>query len=238
MPLLLSKRTVRLPTLWGWCVLLAVLAALVAGTGLALAWSAYGWLAASHPQPVRQGAPAERLLIVEGWLGAYDLDQAVTAFRSGRYTRVVTTGGPIEDPDACAAWPDFATRAAAYLKAHGLAGAAVDAVVAPATDAERTWQSAVALRDWAARGGMHIAAADLFSAGVHARRSQRVFQLAFEPAVPVGVIAARPSDYDAAHWWRSSAGAKAVMSEVVSLAWTACCFWPVRPAAAASPHDR
>ena len=50
--------------------------------------------------------------------------------------------------------------------------------------------------------------------------------MAFGSRVAVGILAAAPRRYDLDHWWRSSEGAKAVLGELLSLAWTKCCFWP------------
>ena len=219
MPALLRRRTVWFPTLWGWgAILVASVLSIVA-----MAFAAAAWLA---PNQAAEGA---RLLIVEGWLDGPDLDQAVIAFRRGHYERIVTTGGPIDTWFGVPTSRNFAERGAAYLKTHGLADAQIDAVPAPASAQDRTFLSAVVVREWAQHAGVALGAVDLFSAGVHARRSHLLFRMAFGPGVTVGVLSARPLDFDARHWWRSSAGTKAVMGETLSLAWTTCCFWPPAP---------
>jgi hypothetical protein len=102
----------------------------------------------------------------------------------------------------------------------------VVAVPTPLTTQDRTYLSAIAVRAWAQRSGVRLGAIDLYSVGVHARRSWLLYRMAFGDEVEVGVLAAQPSDYDAQRWWGSSAGVKATMGEVLSLAWTKCCFWP------------
>jgi hypothetical protein len=203
------------------------LAAVGAGV-LALAFAANAWLAPNEPVQGADGSGA-RILIVEGWLDEPDLDQAIAAFQRGHYERIVTTGAPITSWSAWHPWHNFAERAAIYLKAHGLAQVRIDAVAAPESAQDRTFLSAVVVRDWAKRSGVALGTVDLFSAGVHARRSRRLFQMAFGPGVTVGVLASVPRDFDAQHWWRSSIGTKSVMGETLSLAWTTCCFWPPAP---------
>ena len=85
------------------------------------------------------------------------------------------------------------------------------------------------MRDRIRREGWPADAIDVYSAGVHARRSRLVYRLAFGPAVEVGMRAAVPRSYDLAHWWRTSQGTKSVLDETLSLAWTSCCFWPSTP---------
>ena len=222
MPALFRRRHVWLPTLWGIVALLGALAAI----GVALVANAPAFLAVTEPARGAAGNGA-RVLIVEGWMEDGALDQAVAVFRSGHYERIVTTGGPMESwVGVSVPWKTYAERGARYLAEHGLADATIDPVPAPASAQDRTFLSAVVVRDWAARQRIRLDAVDLLSVGVHARRSRMMFRAAFGPQVEVGVIAAQPAFYDPQRWWKTSTGAKLVLGESISLVWTACCFWP------------
>lgn len=212
-------RQVWLPTIWGWLVLLFAGAVL----GLVVARNLHDFLAPDDP------APSASVLVVEGWLPDRELDQAVAAFRAGRYSRVITTGGPAGYWMRRNGKATYAELAADYLRANGLAGVDVVAVPAPESAQDRTYLSAVVVRDWMQQHGGVADALNLFSGGTHARRSRNLYQLAFGAKARVGVLSANPSDYDALRWWRSSAGAKSVVSEVISLTWTLCCFFPPPP---------
>jgi DUF218 domain len=240
---LFRRRQVWLPTLWG-TLLLLMLAALVLA---ALAVAANGLLAPHDPARGADGQGA-RTLVVEGWLDEHELVQAADAIRRGRYERVLTTGGPLEGWGDGGHWKTYAARAADWLSTHGPADVPVIAVPAPASKQDRTYLSAVMVREWALQSGVALDAIDLFSAGVHASRSRLLYRMALGPGVEVGVMAAAPHGFDAERWWTSSAAAKLVMGETVSLIWTRCCFWPgapgsheerwavpSQPAAAASP---
>jgi uncharacterized SAM-binding protein YcdF (DUF218 family) len=220
-PALIRRRLVWLPTLWGGLLLLV----LVAGAAVMLGRDAYALLAPNEPAHGRDGSGA-RTLVVEGWLGQDELIQAAARFRAGHYRRVLTTGGPIEAWSDVGGWHSYALRAAAYLRAHGLAESEVIALPAPASAQDRTYLSAVMVRDWGERTDTALEAIDLVSAGVHARRSRWLYRMALGSAVEVGVYAARPTEFDAVRWWTSSAGVKLTLGEVLGLAWTACCFWP------------
>lgn len=217
--MLFQRRQVWLPTFWGALLLLALAAAL----GLWLVRSAYTLLTPHAP------APAARTLVVEGWLDAPELRQAVAVVRSGGYELVLTTGGPIEPLIDVGGWKSFALRAAAQLRAEGLTTVPVIALPAPETAQERSYVSALMVRAWVKQNDPTLAAIDLYSAGVHARRSWLVYRMAFGSSVEVGVLAARPREYEPQRWWASSAGARAVIGETVGLAWTTCCFWPGSP---------
>jgi hypothetical protein len=220
---LFRRREVWLPTLWGGLLLLAGATVVV----VALALHAYDLLAPHRPArgPTGEGA---RTLIVEGWMQASDLQQAIAVVRDGRYERVLTTGGPIVDSwsDGATGWRNYAERAAAYLRAHGVTGVPVIAVETPDVSRYRSYLSAVRVRDWVQQAGVAGQGVDLYSAGAHARRSWLVYRMAFGDAVEIGVLAAQPVEYDARRWWTTSDGTKTTLSESLSLAWTKCCFWP------------
>jgi DUF218 domain len=216
---LFKRRQLWVPTLVGWLLLFVLVATTCAIGGRYI----HSFLSPQAP------VPAARLLVVEGWLTENELKQAIVAFRAGHYERIITTGGPME------AWPEmfgntnYADLAAHYLKTHGLENADVIAVPAPASAQERTFLSAVKVRDWLNAQNMQIGAVDVYSGGVHSRRSQMLYRMAFGPSVAIGILSARPSEYDQAYWWKTSAGAKGVIGESISVIWTVCCFYPPKP---------
>ncbi|MEO8310902.1 MAG: hypothetical protein ABI520_07005 [Caldimonas sp.] len=224
MPTLFRRRPIWLPTWWG-----ALLLALIALASTLLVLRHLGaYLAVDAPSGGRDGEGA-RTLIVEGWLDADALDDALALIARRRYERIAVSGGPIEGWREDQRWPTYAERAADYLRRHGSGSIPVVAVAAPASAQERTFLSAVVVRDWLRRQGGSVDAVDLFSGGVHARRSRLVYRIAFGPGVDVGVFAARPRRYTLERWWTTSDGAKSVLDEAIGLAWTKCCFWPPAP---------
>jgi DUF218 domain len=224
LPHLFRRRAVWLPTWWATLLIVAISATVI----VVAARSAGQYLFINEPAHGRDGR-GTRLLVVEGWLDEDALVDAAAAFREGRYERVITSGGPIESWREGQTATNYAERAAEYLKRHGLADVPVAAASAPASAQDRTFLSAVVVRDWIQREGLHPEAVDVYSSGVHARRSRMVYRLAFAPSVEVGMLAATPRNYDLEHWWRTSQGTKSVLDEALSLVWTTCCFWPPAP---------
>ena len=221
MPKLFRRRQIWLPTLFGTVVVLAIVAAL----GLAALSQVGGFLAPTRFAVGSDGRGA-RTLVVEGWLDDDALADAVALTRSGRYDRVVTSGGPIQTWRELQPWPTYAERARDYLLRHGVRETLVVAVPAPELEQDRSYLSAVMVRDWVRAQGVALAPIDVFSADVHARRSRLVYAMAFGTGVDVGIVAAPPHRWRLDRWWATSEGTKAVMSELLSLAWTKCCFWP------------
>ena len=221
--MLFRRREVLLPTPTGWLLLLAILATAATLLGRALP----DLLTVDEPAHGPDGRGA-KTLVIEGWLDARELDQALPAIRSGRYQQVLTTGGPIEAWNGVSEWKTYADRAAAHLAGRGI-GPPIRAIPAPPTQKDRTYRSALSIREWARDAGTRLDAIDLYAAGIHARRSRTVFRLALGPGVEIGVLSAAIPE-EQRHWWTGSRGAKAILGEALSLAWTTCCFWPATPA--------
>ncbi len=215
---LFQRRALWVPTLWGWLVLLLV----GAGGFFGAAFGIHGFLATTE-------LVHARLLVVEGWLAPAALEQALATWHDGGYERLATTGGPIDSAPEFCPYPTWAQRAAAWFKQHGVPDAALAAVDAPASRQDRTFLSAVIVREWAKQHDPALASLDVFSSAVHSRRTRLLYRMAFGPAVAVGIVAAHPDNYDARRWWASSIGAEAVLAETLKLAWTKCFFWPGPP---------
>jgi hypothetical protein len=207
------RRDLPVPTVWGWMLILLVA---VAVSGFVIR-HAYSFLALEKPA----GA---NVLVVEGWITPEDLDQSLALIRRHDYRRVITTGGPLMNAPAFQAPSTYAVLARDYLISKGVPAASITAIPAPRSARDRTYLSAVLVRDSLAQSGQPIEAIDVFSAAVHSRRTQLLYQMAFGPSVKIGIFAARPVEYDPAAWWKTSAGAKIVIMEAISWTWTVLFF--------------
>ena len=90
----------------------------------------------------------------------------------------------------------FAEFARDRLLARGVASDRVVALPVPASAQDRTYLSAVIVREWAQRTGLALDALDVFSSGVHSRRSWLLYRLAFGSGVPDGKIRRSPPVVD------------------------------------------
>jgi hypothetical protein len=82
---LLRRRECLLPTLRGWIALLFTCAVLI----VFAVGGAHSFLAVNDPVP-------GGVLVVEGWLPDYALEEAMTEFRRDHYTKLFETGVPLE----------------------------------------------------------------------------------------------------------------------------------------------
>jgi len=124
--------------------------------------------------------------------GSDQLDQALAAVRNGGYNTVITVGSTAP-ADLYRAEPvPYAELAREYLVRHGLPGSLVTAVHVPESAQDRTYLNAVMIRGWLQRSGRTVDAIDVFSSGVHSRRSRMLYRTAFGPHIRVGILARGP----------------------------------------------
>jgi uncharacterized SAM-binding protein YcdF (DUF218 family) len=167
------------------------------------------------------------ILVVEGWIHEYGIRTAVKEFQSNHYEHVFATGGPVAGSGGYI--NDFCTSAsvgAELLKKWGLPDERLQMVPSRVMDRDRTYGSAVALRNWFRDHNMAVSSIDVVTEDLHARRTRLLFQKALGDKVAVGVIAIPNPDYDAKRWWRYSAGLKEVVSEAAAYAYARLLFYP------------
>lgn len=154
-------------------------------------------------------------LVIEGWLADDPLGEALAWADAHDIKTLYLTGGPIETGSWLAPWRTYPEMTAARLEAIGAAARYdIRPVPAPRTRKDRTWLSAVTLRD--ALGTNAPGSLILASEGPHVRRSALLFRRVFGDAVRIGTLPLTPTDFDATDWWKSSTGVRTVLSETIA----------------------
>lgn len=196
-------------------------------TALVLLLAGWGWRLNIHPfLAVTHRVPA-KVLVVEGWTHYFGVDAAVNEFKTGHYDRLLTTGGPCEGFGPISSIYDTeAWQSAGRFKQAGLPDAEVQAVPSCFVGRDRTYNSAVALRNWFREHDRQVVSLNVMTEDAHARRTWLLFRKALGPDVQVGIISIRNPDYDADHWWRSSQGVREIIDEGVAYLYAKLFFWP------------
>ncbi len=187
---------------------------------LVFIWRVYPFLALTH----RVNTKA---LVVEGWIHDYALRAAVTEFRNGSYQRIFTTGGPVEGSGGYT--NDYHTNASVgvdLLKKYAVPEEFLQMVPSRVMDRDRTYASAVALRNWFREHNIHLRSVNVLTENVHARRTRLLFSKALGPEISVGIIAVPNPDYDARRWWRYSDGVREVVGESIAYIYARFFFYP------------
>jgi len=162
------------------------------------------------------GTVKGEFLIVEGWIPEYALRQAKTLFETGGYQKIFTCGTPIANELSVESQSTYADRGADRLIKCGVPVESVQAIPAGSPRKDRTFASALAVKNWMDQQNIAPSAVDVVTLGSHARRSRMMFQKAFGPKVKVGVASIANTSYDSKHWWRTSAGVREILDESIA----------------------
>jgi hypothetical protein len=175
-------------------MLFAVIVACLAGL-----LTVHGFLA--YTAPCKRG-----VLVVEGWISTRSLADAAQEFRQGNYQYLAVVGGPVAQSDSDPSrTPTYADVAEAELRHLGVDPSKL-VKIAGGEARNRTFASALAFRRWLQTSGTDVRSVDVFTAGVHARKSWILFQYALGDTYDVGVIAGAEHSYDPQRWLISRRG--------------------------------
>lgn len=211
---LIQKKNVRVPTALGWAILalITVIAFLITLLGI------QSFLAVNQPNQ-------SEVMVVEGWLPDFALDEALREFNQRHGRLLLVTGGPIEQGHMLVSYKNFAELAAAILEQLGLDRRRIRVIPAPDVLKDRTYASALALKAWLKQAPFPIKAINLVSLGAHARRSRLLFEKALGPGLAVGIIAIPDRRYDPRAWWKSSTGVRLTLDELIAYLYARFLFW-------------
>ena len=200
---LFQRRSIWWPTWQGWLMLLA-------GFGIpAVIWGFLGerFLSLTARQPAE-------VLVVEGWIGLDGMRAAKEEFDRGGYRYAVTAGALTSNRWNVQRW-NYATEARKLLLRAGVPADQVIEAPALETEAQRTFEAALAVSHVLTARGLRAATVNVFTLGAHARRSRLVFAKVLSPGTEVGCVAWIPAVYGTEPWWRSSERAEDLLKETV-----------------------
>lgn len=214
---LLQRRECVVPTWRG------VLAALVfaAVAGFLFVRNVYPFLAVNEPSP-------GGVLVIEGWASDFAMREAIGEFQRHPYAAFVVTGGPIEKGAVFSEFETYAEFGEATLEKMGVAVDQVHSVPAPQVDKDRTYASALALKEWLQQRSLPTHNVNVLSMGCHSRRSRLLFQRAFGPGTTIGITALEEPGWFRKPWWATSYGVRGVLNEVMAYGYARFLFDPDR----------
>jgi hypothetical protein len=169
---------------------------------------------------------SSEVMVVEGWLPDFALEKAVQIFKSQNYHLMVVTGGPIVASQILVKYQNYAELAAAILEQLGLDKSMMVVIPAPAVIKDRTYASAVAMKNWLTASQPSFKTINLVTLGAHARRSRLLFEQALGPGITVGIIALEDPGYDHRQWWKSSPGVRMTLGELIAYGYARLFFNP------------
>jgi hypothetical protein len=209
-------KTHRTLTLYGWVMLLLVSAIVFISAIL----TTHPFLSASHPLK-------GQALVVSGWLSDLDLQEAIDIFNKGNnYQILIVSGGEIHRGVFLSKYKTYAELGFASLKEMGFNTEKMFVAPALTVIKDRTYAEALAVRKKLMEIPFKINEIDVFTEGVHTRRSWYLYQLALGENYKVGAVSATIRHYDPHRWWAYSAGVRQTINESIAYIYTRFFFKP------------
>jgi hypothetical protein len=156
------------------------------------------------------------ILVLDGQIPDYAIEEAIKLFNENNYQFVVTTGSKLPEGYYISGKKTMADLSKATFLALGFDSTKVIALPTKFVARNRTFNSANTLNEWLNEYHPNIQSVDVFTIGCHARRSWYLFKKALSNEVNVGIIAIEHPGYDINEWWTSSIGSRTVISETIA----------------------
>jgi len=190
------------------------LALCLAATAAAVLLLAY--ILGIHPFLAPVNPVKSDIIVVEGWMPEYALRKAVEDFKTQGGRLLVVTGGPVEVGHYLTGYNSLAEVGAATLRRLGVDSAKIVAVPSHFVQKDRTFEEAVALRQWLRQSKSPEKSFTLYSIGCHSRRSHLLYSRVLGREYKVGIVACPDRSYDNRRWWHYSNGVRAVADETLA----------------------
>jgi len=216
LPAFTVVKTHKTLTLYGWGIIFFISAVVFIGA----IFTTHPFLSASHPTN-------GQALVVNGWLSDLDLQEAFDIFnKSDHYQILIVSGGTIHSGAFLSRYKSYAELGYASLKAMGFNTEKLFFAPALEVTKDRTYAEALAVKKKLAQIPFTIDKIDLFTEGVHTRRSWYLYQLALGDKYQVGALSATIHHYDSDRWWAYSAGVRQTMNEAIAYIYARFFFKP------------
>jgi len=180
-----------------------------------------------HPFLAQNKPVNSDVMVVEGFIPDYAIEEAMNIFMSENYKLLIITGKKRIKGSQLDQYENDGIYSAETLIKLGFDRKKIR-VIALENDIkkDRTYASAKAVKNWIDESGKDISSFNLVSIGCHSRRSNFLFKKVFSVQIETGVISINNKSYEPAEWWKSSNGFRAVIKETIALIYASIFFNP------------
>ncbi len=215
MSALFKKKEIWIPNLKGWIVIFTIIFALF----FLFIYSINPFLSVNNPN---EGG----ILVVEGSLSDYDIEQSINVFHKQKCEHILTTGGTVPKGYYHAKYENYAKVGAVKLERFGFPADKI--IFLPSKDIlkDRTYHNALRVKKWLDTTTIRVTKITIYEIGPHARRSRLLYEKALGDEYEIGVISMKDINYDSKKWWTSSIGFRTVIGESIAYLYVRLFFYP------------
>jgi len=210
-----KNTTCRRPTWLGWLLIISIIVII----SEVILQNVYRFLTVNEPVK-------SKTMVIEGWIPDYSAKKALKLFKEDHYENLIVTGIPIQQWQSVTDFANVAQATAAVIKKMGFRDTIYLAAIPSNIVRDRTYSTAVVTEtifeqhpDWAQ-------SFNIYSVGVHSRRSRLMFHKAFGDDFNIGIYADSDISFDPVHWWRNSKGFRNVGNELLAYFYVRLFFHP------------
>ena len=185
----------------------------------------YGACIRSFLAPVKP-VPSN-VMVVEGFLTDYGIEEAMVIFKRDHYDLMLITGKKRIKGAHLDHFENDGDYSAAAIEKLGFDMNQVRVVeVEFDITKDRTYYSALAVGNWLKEHKPSCTSLNLVTLGCHGKRSKYLFQTAVGDSIDVGIISVVSRSYDPKRWWTSSFGFREVTKETLAWIYARFFFFP------------
>ena len=179
-----------------------------------------------HPFLAENNPVDSKIMVLEGFVPDYVVEQAKEIFIKGNYELMLITGKKRMKGAHLDIYENDGEYSAATLEKLGFDMTKVLVIpIKYSVTKDRTYESGKAVKEYLDQ--LHdVNSFNLVSIGCHARRSRYLFEKSFDENINIGVIAINNQGYIPGKWWQTSIGFRQVMQETIAWTYARFFFFP------------
>ncbi len=165
-------------------------------------------------------------MVIEGFVPSYALEDALETYRSDGYKRLIVTGIAITKYECTSVFTNTAEATIHAIRQLGFTDSIYSARIPDNVYVDRTYHTAIATGILFEEHPEWPKSMNIFSIGVHARRSRMMFKEACGSEFNIGIIAYPDRSFNPDKWWKNSKGFRNVSNEFAATLFVSLFFHP------------
>jgi len=167
-----------------------------------------------------------KTMVLEGWVPTYALQDAINYFNDNNYENFIVTGIPITQYEYASEFNYTSQATILALKHFGFSDTIYEAAIPTNIYKDRTYSTAIIANEIFNKHPEWEKSFNVYSMGVHSKRSLVLFKKAFPDSFKIGMIAHSDRAFIGEEWWKSSVGFRNVSNELLALTYSRLFFYP------------
>lgn len=165
-------------------------------------------------------------MVLEGWVSTYALPDFVKHYKEKGYKNLIVTGIPMTQYEYASDYNYTSQATIQALIHYGFTDTIYEAAIPQNVYQDRTYSTAVVAKSIFEQHPEWGKSFNIYSMGVHSRRTALLFEKAFGKNYNIGIISHNDRTYIGNMWWRSSVGFRTVTNEILAFFYAKFIFSP------------